>query len=157
VTPRWWLGVAGALAVAFWGGTQVAGTTVQRAGDTGAATSVTRTPVAAHAAPAAPPPRGLTRDDLRDDVRAILRDELARKASSSDGSIAPLPVPDTAAVSAAHAAVSGGIARGRWSAADRTALRAQLIQLGPAETHDVLAPLFQAINAQQLELDGPPI
>lgn len=61
------------------------------------------------------------------------------------------------AVAAAHQAVVDGVAHGVWDDRERAALRPQLIQLGPAETREVLTPLFQAINTQQVRLDGPPI
>ena len=40
---------------------------------------------------------------------------------------------------------------------ERAELRTQLVHLGTAEIHEVLSPLFQAINAQQVHLEGPPI
>ena len=56
-----------------------------------------------------------------------------------------------------NVACPDGVARKVWGDRERAALRVYLAQLGPTETHEVLTPLFQAINAQQLQLDGPPI
>jgi hypothetical protein len=57
----------------------------------------------------------------------------------------------------AIAIVEAGIRDGTWSAAERDTLRVHLVHLEPAEIDQVLKPLFQAINAQRVRLDGPPI
>lgn len=61
------------------------------------------------------------------------------------------------AAASASRAIAAGLADGLWDESDRQALRAQLPYLGQRETHSVLSPLFQAINAQRVRLDGPPI
>lgn len=107
----------------------------------------------------------------RDELRAVVREELARRGEAAAG---PREEEDAAgeaeaaaraakaersarAASLASAAVAAGIGDGRWDAGDREALREQLPYLDERATHEVLEPLFQAINAQRLTLDGPPI
>jgi len=160
VRARWMaLGLA-ALAATFWLGARLGA-------PAGGERVIVERPVAA--APAvmrsvASAP-GLTRDDLR----AVVREELAQHAAE------PTPAPEAApgaapgatspervgqvraAVEAAHGVVIEGVERGMWGDRERAALRTQLVQLGPAETREVLTPLFQAINTQRLQLDGPPI
>jgi|SRR6266545_901355 len=103
---------------------------------------------------------GLTRDD----IRAVVREELAARAEDAEAAatLASVPAdpsaPETlAALAAATAAVADGIDRGVWGARERHALRLQLPHLDADQTHEVLGPLFRAINAQKLKLDGPPI
>jgi hypothetical protein len=145
------LGLA-ALAATFWLGTRMGAS-----GDRVTERVIVERPVAAppvmQAVAGAP---GLTRDD----IRAVVREELAQRA----GEAAPVAEvsPERAeqvktAVAAAHQAVVDGVAHGVWGERERAALRPQLTQLGPAETREVLTPLFQAINAQRVQLDGPPI
>lgn len=131
---------------------------------------------AAAPAPAAPAARPIVVERAamagggfdRDELRAVVREELARSAAerAEAGAEAPAAVepPDparaarvAAAVTSANAAIEEGIADGLWDANDREALREQLPYLGERETHAVLSPLFQAINAQRVKLDGPPI
>lgn len=122
------------------------------------------------AAPAARPvlierTSGLDRDELR----AIVREELsqhqvaARSEGAEEGSEAAQAESTerqarrAEALMQASQVVERGIADGVWSIEEREALRAQLPALGEREIHAVLSPLFQAINAQRLTLDGPPI
>jgi hypothetical protein len=145
-----WVSVAlvAALPLAFWLGTR-------------ASRPAAAPPAPAPAAPAARAPAPVAAAGLdRDDVRAVIREELAR-LDRAPALPEEDPAADDAEVARAHTAalstVESGIADGVWDDADRQALRAQLGALGEAETHDVLSPLFQAINDQRLALDGPPI
>ena len=159
VRARWvMLGLA-ALAATFWLGTRLGG---ERGASGGG--HVERVLVERPAGPPIvmqPASGGLTRDD----IRAVVREELAQH-EASDAKAAEAKAAEAspehaaklqAAVTAAHEVVTDGVARRVWGDRERAALRVQLVQLGPAETREVLAPLFQAINAQQLQLDGPPI
>ncbi|HRC56205.1 MAG TPA: hypothetical protein PKU97_09795 [Kofleriaceae bacterium] len=94
-----------------------------------------------------------------EELRAIVQEELARAGKPAD---VAQEDPDRVAARAeamtqASALVEHGISDGVWSVEERNALRAQLPDLGEREIHAVLSPLFQAINAQRLRLDGPPI
>lgn len=151
-----WIALAaGAVALAFWAGQQ---------------TSPTPAPATEREAPAAASARPIVIERTqaepgldREELRAIVREELAR------GQAAPSPAEESAeadparqqaraeALAQASTVVEHGIADGVWSTEERNALRAQLPQLGEREIHAVLSPLFQAINAQRLQLDGPPI
>ena len=157
---RWvMLGLA-ALAATFWLGTRLGGSTSERSGGGRAERVVVERP-AGPPIVMQPAAGGLTRDD----IRAVVREELAQHESTEAKSAeakAEAVSPEhaakvQAAVMAAHEVVTDGVARRVWGDRERAALRVQLVQLGPAETREVLAPLFQAINAQQLQLDGPPI
>ena len=105
--------------------------------------------------PGLPAPRGPSLDE----IRAAVREEMAQRTGDEPPAAPPVRSEEAtrAAVAKANAAVAEGIRRGVWSERERGELRAQLAQLGTAEVHEVLSPLFQAINAQQLHLDGPPI
>ncbi len=102
----------------------------------------------------------------RDELRAIVREELSQHQAPSAARTEDEPDPtenaerqarrEEAMVKASRV-VERGIADGVWSIEEREALRAQLPSLGEREIHAVLSPLFQAINAQRLTLDGPPI
>jgi hypothetical protein len=154
------LGLA-ALAATFWLGTRLGGSTGAPAAarmDRVVDRVVAERPVGP--AITMQPAAGLTRED----IRAVVREELAQHAGPAaearDAAEAVSPERAAqvhAAVVAAHEVVTDGVARRTWGDRERAALRVQLVQLGPAETHEVLTPLFQAINAQQLPLDGPPI
>lgn len=110
--------------------------------------------VASAYAGAAPAAHGLTREDIRD----VVREELAQVKDLERPIAAPRDAARVvAAVTAANAIVADGLARGRWSEQERAALRVQLVHLGGAEIQEVVGPLFQAINAQRLEIDGAPI
>lgn len=157
---RWvMLGLA-ALAATFWLGTRLGGPASERSG----AGRVERVVVERPAGPPIvmqPAAGGLTRED----IRAVVREELAQHEAQEAAADAKAPdavSPERAAklqaaVVAAHGVVTDGVARRVWGDRERAALRVQLVQLGPAETREVLTPLFQAINAQQLQLDGPPM
>jgi hypothetical protein len=94
----------------------------------------------------------------RDDVRAVIREELAARVQA-----AAVPADSTSRedgprmVAAAHAVVSDGLRDGVWDARDRAALRERIAHLGPDEAQDAIAPLFAAINAQRVQLEGPPL
>ncbi|HWU88132.1 MAG TPA: hypothetical protein VN253_12685, partial [Kofleriaceae bacterium] len=94
-----------------------------------------------------------------DEIRAAVREEMAQRTVEEPAAAPPARSEEAirTAVAKANAAVAEGIRRGVWSERERGELRAQLVQLGTAELHEVLSPLFQAINAQQLRLEGPPI
>lgn len=104
-----------------------------------------------------------------EELRAVVREELARNAAEREGEEAADAVESSnaanparaermaQAVTAATSAIETGIVDGIWDARDREALREQLPYLGEHETHAVLSPLFQAVNAQRVKLDGPPI
>lgn len=106
----------------------------------------------------------------RDELRAVVREELARdiEQRAADGG-EDVAVSEEAkaeraaraersakAATVASAAVTAGIDDGLWDDRDRQALREQLPYLDERATHAVLEPLFQAINAQRVKLDGPP-
>jgi hypothetical protein len=153
VTARWvpWVIGGAAAALAFWCGARMS----RPAGAAAAPPATVERVVVERPAPTAST-GGLTRDDLRE----IVRDELAQRAAAPAAADPDPPARAAevhAAVVAANAAVSDGIARGVWGETERAALRPQLAHLGSAEVHDVLIPLFQAINAQRLRLDGPPL
>ncbi len=102
----------------------------------------------------APSGSGLTVDD----VRAVVREELAAR----DDAAAPAAPEATeaereAAVTTAHTAIADGISDGVWDERDRVTLGTQVARLGPDDAARAIAPLFAAINAQQLELRGPPL
>jgi hypothetical protein len=157
---RWvMLGLA-ALAATFWLGTRLGAPASERSGGG----RVERVVVERASGPpiVMQPAGGLTRED----IRAVVREELAQhehaEAKPGDARAADAASPERAAkvqaaVTAAHEVVTDGVARRVWGDRERAALRVQLVQLGPAETREVLTPLFQAINTQQLQLDGPPI
>jgi hypothetical protein len=156
VRARWMaLGLA-ALAATFWLGARLGA-------PAGGERVIVERPVAAaptviRSVASAP---GLTRDD----IRAVVREELAQHAAEPTPASEAAPRATSpervgqvrAAVEAAQGVVIEGVERGVWGDRERTALRTQLIQLGAAETREVLTPLFQAINTQRLQLDGPPI
>jgi hypothetical protein len=118
-------------------------------------------PPAATARVAAPPVRhevapagGLTVDD----VRAVVREELAAR----DDDAAPAAAEATeaereTAVTTAHTAIADGISDGVWDERDRVTLGIQVARLGPDDAAKAIAPLFAAINAQRVELRGPPL
>lgn len=104
----------------------------------------------------------------RDELRAIVREELsqhqapsaARAEDAGEEALAENAERQARreeAMVKANRVVERGISDGVWSIEEREALRAQLPALGEREIHAVLSPLFQAINAQRLTLDGPPI
>lgn len=104
----------------------------------------------------------------RDELRAIVREELSQHqaaAPRADAEVSEDAQAESAerqarraeALAKASRVVERGIADGVWSIDEREALRTQLPALGEREIHAVLSPLFQAINAQRLTLDGPPI
>jgi hypothetical protein len=151
------LGLA-ALAGTFWLGMRAG---APAGGEQGRARVIieraTAAPAVVHAVAGA---SGLTRED----IRAVVREELAQHAQEAAETAPAAEVISAerleqakAAVASAHGVISDGVARGVWGERERAALRPQLIQLGPAETREVLSPLFHAINAQRIQLDGPPI
>lgn len=103
----------------------------------------------------------------REELRAVVREELAHSAEQrgEDGGEDATALAEKAAkaersakaATVASAAVAAGISDGLWDERDRQALREQLPHLDERATHAVLGPLFRAINAQQVKLDGPPI
>ena len=103
----------------------------------------------------------------REELRAVVREELAHSAEQrgEDGGEDATALAEKAAkaersakaAAVASAAVTEGIGDGLWDERDRQALREHLPYLDERATHAVLGPLFRAINAQQVKLDGPPI
>ncbi len=148
------VGVA-AVALAFWGGTRVSHSSGSVATAPAVAPAVAIERVVVERSPGGAAVGGLTRHDIRE----IIRDELAERGAAAAANAEPRPsaAEVAAAVTAAHAAIHDGIERGVWGERERTALRPQLAHLSRAELHEVLSPLFQAINAQRLRLDGPPL
>ncbi|MEZ4362893.1 MAG: hypothetical protein R3B48_22065 [Kofleriaceae bacterium] len=154
-TPTWLLAGGCALTLAYLAGRL----------QTDAAPTPTAVPAAASPAPRpivlerAAAPAGLTRDELRAAIREALAEERgAETADPTDERTAPEREARIAeARSVALEVVARGLDDGVWSVEERAALRAQLMDLPERETHEVLTPLFQAINAQRLRLDGPPI
>jgi len=136
--------------VAFWVGTHWAASS----------------PVVAPARVVVPPPISVTASGglTAAQVRDIIREELARVPAPAADDEPRDPVADEARSSEvaqrlaeAKVVVEDGIRDGIWSNQDRAKLRQYLAHLGPAETQELLRPLFQAINNQRLKLDGPPI
>lgn len=152
---RWGMLGLAALAATFWLGTRL-GPPVERGAGRVDRVVVER-PVGPQVVMQPVGGAGLTRED----IRAVVREELAEHEAAQPKPAEPVS-PERAAqlqsaVAAAHEVVTDGVARRVWGDRERAALRVQLVQLGPAETREVLTPLFQAINAQQIQLDGPPI
>jgi hypothetical protein len=118
-------------------------------------------PPAATARVAAPPVRleaaprgGLTVDD----VRAVVREELAaRDDDATPAAPEATEAERAAAVTTAHAAITDGVSDGVWDERDRVTLGIQVARLGPDDAAKAIAPLFAAINAQRVELRGPPL
>src|SRR6185503_14259918 len=141
------LGLA-ALAATFWLGMRVgAPGDGERGGARVIIERATAAPAVVHAVAGV---SGLTRED----IRTVVREELAQHAQEATENAHAAEVISTermeqvkAAVASAHGVISDGVARGVWGERERAALRPQLIQLGQAETREVLMPLFQAINA----------
>ena len=111
-------------------------------------------PVAARVAPIAPvvrPQVGLDREE----VRAILREELAASAP------APAPVaaqPASPGTEGAERAIAAGLADGVWSDDDRTALRSAMNGLTQAEADAVMQQLLPALSSGQVRVEsGSPI
>lgn len=166
-SPRWtWLaGAVLLVALSYWMGKRHGAPDDARAPAATSAVTSARPASAIARAGAANASRALDGEELR----AVVREELARSAAEREGA-EPDPAAEPAdaanpargermaqAVTAATAAIETGIVDGIWDERDREALRAQLPYLGERETHAVLSPLFQAVNAQRVKLDGPPI
>lgn len=130
--------IAAALALAFWAGTRV-----------------TPAPVVVERAPRPAP--AMTRAE----IRSAVTEAIESRATPVPLDQPPEPPPEAPAAEnagrAAASIIASGITDGVWSQSERDALRAELPALDPAHIREVLSPLFQAINAQRLELDGPPI
>lgn len=144
--------IGGALALAFGAGLYLARPAAPAAAAAAAPARAERVIVER------PGPSAAPRGPSIDEIRAAVREEMGQRSADEP----PAAPPDRAeqvraAVARANAAVAEGVRRGVWSDRERGELRAQLVQLGTAEIHEVLSPLFQAINAQQIRLDGPPI
>jgi hypothetical protein len=93
-----------------------------------------------------------------DDVRAVIREELAAHTQAAAVVAEPASREDgRRMVAAAHAVVSDGLRDGVWEARDRATLRERIAHLGPDDAQDAIAPLFAAINAQRVQLEGPPL
>ena len=88
-----------------------------------------------------------------EDLRALVAEIDRQPAVTADDQVQSPTERPTEAL----AIVEAGIRDGTWSASERDTLRAKLVDLRPAEIDEVLSPLFQAINAQRVRLDGPPI
>jgi hypothetical protein len=177
-SPRWtWLaGAVLLVALSYWVGKRQGARS-----DAGAPASTSAASSARQARPGAIERAGAANASAAldgEELRAVVREELARSAAERDGAAAAaaseaadsadsadsarLANPARAermaqAVTAATAAIETGIVDGIWDDRDRDALRAELPYLGERETHAVLSPLFQAVNAQRVKLDGPPI
>jgi hypothetical protein len=160
--PRWtWLaGAALLISLSYWMGRRNSAHSETGARSPASAATAVR-PIVVERTSAPGSSSGLDREELR----AVVREELARDAAEREGAEAPVEEaadPERAdrvaqAVTAATTAIEAGIVDGVWDARDREALREQLPHLGERETHAVLSPLFQAVNAQRVKLDGPPI
>ena len=171
-SPRWmWLaGAVLLVTLSYWMGKRHGATS-----DAGAPASTSAVSSASSARPSAIERAGAanaSRSLDGEELRAVVREELARNAAEREGAEAAVAAePSEAAspanparaermaqaVTAATAAIETGIVDGIWDERDRDVLRAQLPYLGERETHAVLSPLFQAVNAQRVKLDGPPI
>lgn len=159
---KWILLAGGAVTLAFWAG-QRTGAPAPGAGTERAPAppAASPRPIIIERAPAGSEPGapGALGSLGAEELRAIVQEELARAGKPAD---VAQEDPDRVAARAeamtqASALVEHGISDGVWSVEERNALRAQLPDLGEREIHAVLSPLFQAINAQRLRLDGPPI
>jgi hypothetical protein len=95
-----------------------------------------------------------------DEVRAIVRDELAQSrnhdvALPTDNK----PAIDDARLARAMTAVDQGMSDGRWSSDDRDRLRGVFHTLSQAEMEQVASRLFPALNSGKLQLavEGAPL
>lgn len=125
---------------AFWAGTQFAAEDAPTPSPASAPRVIERVAVS---------PRSSQPDS--EEIRDVIRTELDRQGAGDDPEVAPRSGMEAMKI------VEAGIRDGTWSASERDALRVELVQLAPAEIDAVLIPLFQAINAQRVRLDGPPI
>lgn len=95
--------------------------------------------------------RGLTAED----IRRVVREELAARYASSQATNAPaVPEPPTAAQSAAasqaQSVLETAIAKRNWGDTDAEALRAVFDQLSPDQQAEVLRQYAQAVNQGRL-------
>ena len=95
-----------------------------------------------------------------EEVRRIIRDELAAAAVAVEPPGAPEEPPGSAATfDEARAVVRGAVERGHWSTEARAAFRLRLTTLDRAQRDEVLRDLFVALNDGRLQIDPhePPI
>jgi hypothetical protein len=92
-----------------------------------------------------------------DDVRAVVREELAHVPAAQVVDAAP--VIDEARLSRARSALDEGMVDGRWTEEDRERLRPLFASLPRAEGEQILSTLIPAFNAGRLRLEfhGSPI
>jgi hypothetical protein len=138
------------------------------------AASVASTPPPPHASSVAPSPTFVVAsttahlgEEDRAELRAMIRDELARERSTSesggdDGSgkdetRASKPALSEAqreALDHVRAEVDRGVATGAWTPADRASLRASLDALPVEMWSEAVRPLFMAANAGKLRIES---
>jgi hypothetical protein len=92
-----------------------------------------------------------------DDVRAVVREEIAQQASPAAVEREDQIHPDRLAH--VKGALVESMADGRWTNDDRERLRPMLTTMSRAELEDVFSTLFPAFNTGKLRLetDGPPL
>ncbi len=84
---------------------------------------------------------------------ALARRQQPEVKAASHAELAVTSTSDAEAVSKAHRTVTDAIARGRWTASDRAALRPLMPRLTQAEREELIGELFPAINRGALKLD----
>jgi hypothetical protein len=95
-----------------------------------------------------------------DEVRAIVRDELAQSRNDDVGRRTDeKPTIDDARLARATTALEQGMGDGRWTADDRDRLRLVLHTLSRTEMEQVAGRLFPALNSGKLQLvvEGAPL
>jgi hypothetical protein len=103
-------------------------------------------------------------DELdKQELRAVIREELAaqRAASAARSADAAVPNPEShmssesmRAYDDARVAVDDAIARGTWTERDRSGLRASMAQLPADSRLDLVRPLIVAVNSGKVHFDG---
>jgi hypothetical protein len=105
---------------------------------------------------------GLDPEALQDDIRELLREELAeRDGPDGDTAVEAAVAPTTDNLAAAERGqdvVASAIAAGHWTEADAIELRALALEMTQGQREEVAHTLVPAINRQELRLDyaGPP-
>lgn len=94
-----------------------------------------------------------------DDIRGVVRDELAKLSHAPLPSEAPAQPTDEAAFARTQTVVTTGLADGTWATVDRDQLRRELPLLSPTQAREVLETLLGAINTGRVRVDlqGPPV
>ena len=142
-----WLVLPASIAAAFAAGLALGGSSHE-------ATAPAPVPASPPTAAAAAAPRGLSADEVRRIVRDELANAPARAAGEAATDKADAEAGDPDALARAHEVLAAGMADGRWSIEDRAALRQAIVRLARPQIDEIFATLFPAINAGQLRLDS---